>query len=528
MLDNENVIDNANAHVAGNSVKTDDYILIPTVSYYSLKKSMRVIQDMVLYYFPLHNLEFKDCFRLLPMLIFAEATAYQNDEEYEANLVDPKCFSPSLNTLVRILEQASLYDEQLSTELQRGIKYWQMERKLCSDSSFTEADIVENTRFKCCDYRFLHRLMFRLLNKPYDEELLDLSWVVEQIGEIEDDLLQYSENVVDNVYNTYHLYVRLYGDNARQHFQAHLDSLYAELNERETSLAATRPELERLWQQVQARYAKNNPAPDVPAAITDSSVPAKGNFPYTPIELTPTLSYKAITKAMIIVEEMINFYFPLHGLDESDAFTWLTELIFAEAMLYQIDEEHEANINNPGFESAQTQVLRSVLKTHGWYDKLLDAELQSGLEYCLQEQKMCTGEKFTEEDVIKATYFKCCDYRFLHRLLFLLTRKPYIEELITVCSLVEEAGEIEDDIRQYHSDIERNVYNTYRMFVKLHGKNAPRHLKRHIESLEKKIEEQLEGLYNINPEWIEIGNTLQEAYYRQHPSPVIPAPLLET
>ncbi|TAN70921.1 MAG: hypothetical protein EPN17_03265 [Methylobacter sp.] len=512
-------------------IANKDDFLIPVMSFHSLKKAMRIIQEMLLYYFPLHELGIEDFFRLMPLLIFAEATAYQTDEEYEIQLTSPLLTSTRLDILKRILSQASVYDEQLETELQRGIQYWQMERALLSNVTFTEADIIESTRLKCCDYRYLHRLLFRLLNKPYDEELLELSWLVEQIGEIEDDLLQYEDDLKRNVYNTYDLFVRLYAENAPQRLQAYLDKLNKELQQQEARLAITRPQLVTRWLEVQQAYAEANPSPAIPEPIINrplaSNSCVNANI-LPPIELKPSFSYKALTKALVIVEEIITYYFPLHGLTESDTFTYLTELIFAEAILYQLDEEFEEQTHNPNFVSKHTEALRTVLGARGLYDTALEQELQCGFNLWKLEQQMCSGGAFSEADIAKAMHYRCGDYRFLHRLLFLLTGQPYNEQLIALCSLIEERGEIEDDLRQYHSDIQRNVYNSYRMLVRLYGKAAPARLQQYLDKLEAKIEQQAEQLAKTDPKWISLGEAMQEAYYQEHPAPAIPEPVIET
>lgn len=511
-------------------IENKDDFLIPVMSFHSLKKAMRIIQEMLLYYFPLHELGIEDFFRLTPLLIFAEAAAYQTDEEYEIQLTSPLLTSARLDILKRILSQASVYDEQLETELQRGIQYWQMERGLLSNVAFTEADIIENTRFKCCDYRFLHRLLFRLLNKPYDEELLDLSWLVEQIGEIEDDLLQYDDDLNNHVYNSYALFVQLYAGNAPQRLQTYLDNLNQELQRQEARLATTRPQLAKLWLDMQQAYADANPSPAIPEPIINRPLAANTNVGAhvpPPIELKPSFSYKALTKALVIVEEIITYYFPLHGLTENDTFSYLTELIYAEAILYQLDEEFEEQTHNPNFVSKHTEALRTVLEARGLYDAALEQELQCGFNLWKLEQQMCSGGAFSEADIAKAMHYKCGDYRFLHRLLFLLTGKPYNEPLIALCSLIEERGEIEDDLRHYHSDIERNVYNSYRMLVRLYGEAAPARLQQYLDKLETKIEQQAEQLAKTNPKWISLGEAMQEAYYQEYPAPAIPEPVIE-
>ncbi|MGR9015169.1 MAG: hypothetical protein ACU83U_16160, partial [Gammaproteobacteria bacterium] len=292
----------------------------------------------------------------------------------------------------------------------------------------------------------------------------------------------------------------------------------------------TRPKLAALWQDMQQAYAQQNPSPVIPAPIIN---PSKASHTVvdthspTAVELKPSFSYKALTKALAIVEEIIAYYFPLHGLTENEACSWLTELIYAEAMLYQIDEEYEVQTNNPDFVSTHTDGLRAVLGGRGLYDEALEQELQCGFNLWELEQQMCSGGAFNEADIAKAMHYKCGDYRFLHRLLFLLTGKPYNEPLIALCSLIEERGEIEDDLRQYHSDIQRNVYNSYRMLVGLHGKAAPARLQHYLDKLEVKIEQQVEQLAKTNPEWISLGEAMQEAYYQEHPAPAIPEPIIE-
>jgi hypothetical protein len=504
-------------------------LLAPAVSYHALKKAMRVIQEMVLYYFPLHDLDPKDFFRVMPTLIFTEALIYQDDEEYEAGMEDPLAASPRLELLKRILGQAGIYDEALAAELQRGIDYWRLERAICSGASFTETDISAATRFKCCDYRFLHRLLFRLLDKPYDEELLDLSWLVEQTGEIEDDLAQYAEDVENDVYNTYRMFVRLYGTDAPRRLRAHLDTLNEDAERRVVQLAATRPALAERWEDVQNRYYQANPAPAIPEAIPEGAGPLSSptRTPTTAKLLTPTISFKAFSKALRIVEELVVYYFPLHGMDDRDIFPYLTPLIYGEATVYQIDEEYEAHLGDPGFASPHADTLREVLNHLGLYDEALEGEFQCGKLYWDLERRLCGGGPVTEADIRRIGQLRCADYRFLHRLLFRLLQKPYDEDMIALCSLLEQRGEIEDDLRQYYEDIPRNVYNTYRMYVRLYGSTAPEHLQRYLEQLDETAEQYAQRLALAEPKWISLGRQLQQTYYEDHPPPPIPSPILE-
>src|SRR5262245_27160162 len=242
-------------------------VLMPIVSYRALEKAADVLQDLVFYYFPLYQLSGADFLRFMPLLAFAEGTIYQIDEDYEAQIDDPHFVSQHLMRLRQVLAHLNLYDDVLETEIQGGMTYWRLEQQLCSGAPFTEADIVRANSYRCGDYRFLHRLMFKLMARPYDEEVLSLCALLEQMGEIEEDLLQYQEDIQRNAFNTYRMFVRLYGAAAPQHVQRYLDTLEQEAEQRFQQLAATRPELATVWQELQDAYYTDHPTPPIPPPI---------------------------------------------------------------------------------------------------------------------------------------------------------------------------------------------------------------------------------------------------------------------
>lgn len=246
--------------------------LVPTISYAALAKSVHILQDLVLYYFPLYRLSEADFFRFMPVLTFVEATAYQIDEECELHGGEPHFVPQYLTVLRQVKTQLHFYDEALEAELQGGLTYWRLEQQLGAGHLFTEADVVRANRFRCCDYRFLHRLLCKMLARPYDEEILDLCWLVEQMGEVEEDLRQYHDDIRGNAYNTYRLFVRLYGVEAPHHLRRYLDRLEAEVEQRLTRLAATRPSVAHTWQQLQTAYYLAHPVPDIPPPVLEHSM----------------------------------------------------------------------------------------------------------------------------------------------------------------------------------------------------------------------------------------------------------------
>ena len=249
---------------------------MPTISFRALTKSVRILTDIVSYYFPLHGLTPADIPRFAAVLTFAESSLYQVDEEYERHLDEPHFVPESLAVLRNVLTHLDLYDAALETELQGGLTYWRLEQRLASGQPFTEADIVQANRLRCGDYRILHRLLHRLLSKPYDEELLDLCWLVEQMGEVEEDLLQYHADLQRGVYNTYRMFVRLHGEAAPQQLQRYRDDLENEAQQRLVRLGQTRPDLAATVEHLYATGRALYPVPPIPAPIREPTPGRRG------------------------------------------------------------------------------------------------------------------------------------------------------------------------------------------------------------------------------------------------------------
>jgi peptide/nickel transport system ATP-binding protein len=54
------------------------------------------------------------------------------------------------------------------------------------------------------------------------------------------------------------------------------------------------------------------------------------------------LSFDALRRARGTLEDFTQFYLPLHGLKDRDFFRWWHVLVYAEACIYQLDEDNEA------------------------------------------------------------------------------------------------------------------------------------------------------------------------------------------
>ena len=95
------------------------------------------MEDFCLSYLPLHALSLTDFVsKYWPMLVYAEGTIYQADEENEAvaeqGLAGQDCQLAGMATLQAVLQQRGLYTAELAAELEAGQRYWEQERQLCA------------------------------------------------------------------------------------------------------------------------------------------------------------------------------------------------------------------------------------------------------------------------------------------------------------------------------------------------------------------------------------------------------------
>jgi hypothetical protein len=254
--------------------------------------------------------------------------------------------------------------------------------------------------------------------------------------------------------------------------------------------------------------------------------------------LIPTTSYWSLQKSITNLQGLIRFYFPLVGLSEVDFPQVMPLLIFTEATIYQFDEEYERHVNDSEFISEHVLTLRDVLIKLNLFDDQIESELfTNGLTYYRLEQQFCSGVILTQEDIEKASLFKCFDFGILQRILLRLTDKPYDEEFLQTCRLSDQICKISCDLRDYKEDISRNVINIYRIFVRLYGAEAPQCLHRYMEDLNSKLQERLKFLEQTQPElakkFIELWNAdlkLMEMWNSETEEfgvPEIPAPILE-
>ncbi|KAK9809328.1 hypothetical protein WJX73_005159 [Symbiochloris irregularis] len=212
----------------------------PTISYLSLQRSRRTLQDFVQSYFAYVGLQQQDLFKFLDILVFVEGSIYQMDEENEALAKAGREPAAGLlqgeQILQAVLEQQGLLDQQVQDQLLQGKEYWRLERQLCKAMSVSEAtdahccsfkqeDVLEASSRKSFDYRVLHLLMLKLTGQPVNDTLFAFLNLDERLVDMGDDLVDYEDDVLANSFNVLRGFVHLYGRHAHMHLVSVISGL---------------------------------------------------------------------------------------------------------------------------------------------------------------------------------------------------------------------------------------------------------------------------------------------------------------
>ncbi|MCC5651884.1 hypothetical protein LC609_19075 [Nostoc sp. XA013] len=204
----------------------------PLISYEAMQKSARIIKYVYQFYFPIHCLSPNDICTFSPVLTCVEATIYQADLIMEEGQTSKIIHSPNDDgsnlkvlkySLINLLKELNYYDSVIEQELAKGEEFIQLENKIMVEGLIKYSDVMRIAELRSSDIRLLHLILFQMLGKPYDENLLSLVWLVEVIADIEDDFNNYAADVAQNSYNTYRMFVALYKEKAPQYIKAELE-----------------------------------------------------------------------------------------------------------------------------------------------------------------------------------------------------------------------------------------------------------------------------------------------------------------
>mmetsp|Transcript_33697 Transcript_33697/g.63471 ORF Transcript_33697/g.63471 Transcript_33697/m.63471 type:complete len:400 (-) Transcript_33697:402-1601(-) len=238
------------SHVLPNAKNEEPIIqmktaVLPEEWEHAMQRSSSSLQDFIRSYFMFHDLD--PCqpshlFAHLPLLSFVESFIYMLDERNERRLL-PGSLSAAADAssptrgparsatrgltgsgpdqwqpLMEVLRQKQLLTSRVEAELEQGARYWDLERRLCTALAAREKvaheEVVEALRLKSFDYRVLNLLMFQVRGAPVNDEFMAFLEVSELLVEIADDLFDYEEDVLANVFNVYRMFLYIHGEGA--------------------------------------------------------------------------------------------------------------------------------------------------------------------------------------------------------------------------------------------------------------------------------------------------------------------------
>lgn len=198
-------------------------------------------------YFPSNRLSWAQRLRCAAPLLCIELLVYQVDALTEKNKsvelsMIPKEDYETLHRhkklFVSLLRAARAYNSEGARHIEYGEEFVRLEHRVLSTQRITKADWVRLIELRSCDVRLLHSMMFAMLGRPCDQDLLDLLWPVEVLSDIANDFEHYADDVASGGFNVYAACVALYGpDDA----PARIRALIGDYEQRYQNLLALYP-----------------------------------------------------------------------------------------------------------------------------------------------------------------------------------------------------------------------------------------------------------------------------------------------
>ncbi|MCP2727560.1 hypothetical protein [Limnofasciculus baicalensis] len=250
---------------------------ISCISCHSMYRSCRVLREFVLYYFPLYNLSMQDFFKFSPILGFIEALVYETDEEveqiqsngYRANQSSP--WEAKKKIILSVLDEHNLRHFKVESHLNKLGEYFELESQLLMTTHITHSLITQAAELRSSDYRVLHCTLLKMLGLNYTQEELNeelsLMWPMEVLNDMEDDLMSYQEDVETNHYNTYRMFVKVYGEKAPYYLKQDLHYYEHLFHQQLDQLSeARKARFSKAWN----AYRLDHPVPAIPEPVLES------------------------------------------------------------------------------------------------------------------------------------------------------------------------------------------------------------------------------------------------------------------
>ncbi|OKH54664.1 hypothetical protein NIES2130_27985 [Scytonema sp. HK-05] len=224
----------------------------------------------------------------------------------------------------------------------------------------------------------------------------------------------------------------------------------------------------------------------------------------------PYISYQNLCKSSKVMKGIFKVFFPTYNLSFDDFFNYYPLLGFIEALVYQTDVEVEAAQANRSSMSPfslwnrKKELIQSLLKELNLEHPTIEDALEKMGEFFDLESQVMAADTITHADITRLSELRSGDIRVLHHTLIQMLGKPHRPEVFELFLPLEVISEFADDIISYKKDVASGHYNTYWMFERLYGEEAPYYLKAEIDRYLNLYEEKLKlfskNEYSINLE----------------------------
>jgi len=242
----------------------------PLWAYREIKHSLKFLSFFAHYVSPLYQFDqinfLKEYF---PIILSTQGLVYSADFEIEAfQKLQRSTISPWIKRkkiLLDLLTQLHLNSIKITKEANNLSVYWKLENRMMKKGAVITSCMLKNAiQLRASDIMILHHLCQKLSGIQYDAAAGQCIQSIEIIRDIEADLRQYEADVASDDFNIYRMFLKAYGNNARQILQQELDtrrSLYL-------TMTGNLPfGCREKFNELTKRYYNERPKIDVPETI---------------------------------------------------------------------------------------------------------------------------------------------------------------------------------------------------------------------------------------------------------------------
>ena len=201
----------------------------PLVSYHGLKKVNKLIYPFAYTIAPIYDCTPREFLTRFGSIIGTiGALVYQADEEMEAAQRGETQFAgitpwiERKRAILGLLRELQIDDPPAEVLLDNIGTYWELENELNFKGNVTPELLAQAISLRSSDLLAYHHLCLYLSGVPNREEIFAVLIPWQIYVEFAFDLLEYPEDVAARDYNTYRMFVKLYGQAAPHYLQAEI------------------------------------------------------------------------------------------------------------------------------------------------------------------------------------------------------------------------------------------------------------------------------------------------------------------